>query len=112
MTLLSRDEILGCTKLPTKDLYIKEWGGTVRIKAFTAASRGKFEEACSGNNQVNIRAHLAAAVIVDEKDNPMFTVTDINKLSKLSAKALDLVVNAAAELNGLGDDEVEALAKN
>lgn len=114
--LLSRSEILKSSDLPTKDVPVPEWGGTVRVRSMTAADRDAFEEAYRQAKQseepVNLRARYAAACIVDEKGKPIFVEADIEALGAKSALALDRVFEAISSLNKLSDSDVEEAAKN
>ena len=118
-TLLTRDEILGASDIKTEDVHVPEWGGTVRVKGLTAAQRDRFENASISQrgrsvdlNLANIRARLAAMSIVDETGATIFTDADIRALGDKSAAALDRVFEACSRLNGIGEDDIEELAKN
>ena len=41
MSLLSAAEILAADDLPTEDVEVSEWNGTVRVRALTGAERDK-----------------------------------------------------------------------
>jgi hypothetical protein len=60
----------------------------------------------------NMRAKLAARVIVDSELEPVFTQQDVAALGELSAAALDRVFEVASRLSGLNQDAVEEKAKN
>ncbi|HEY4546660.1 MAG TPA: hypothetical protein VIG90_09580 [Pedomonas sp.] len=115
--ILTRDDILGADDLPTKDVQIPEWGGgTVRVRTMAAAERDEFEAAYARARQagapINLRARYAAACIVDEQGQPIFTEADVEKLGRKSADALDRVFGAISDLNKLGAGDVEEAAKN
>lgn len=114
--LLSRSEILKADDLPTKDVEVPEWGGTVRVRSMTAAARDALEEAYRqarrDGEPVSLRALYAQACIVDENGNPVFVEADIEALGKKSADALDRVYEAIVSLNKLAPEHVEEAAKN
>ena len=114
--LLSRDQILDQEDLKTEIIDVPEWGGKVKIQGMTAFARDRFESSLvgknGGTNLVNIRAKLAAASIVDDAGELMFSEKDIEKLGKKSASALQRVFNCSQKLNGISDGDVEELAKN
>lgn len=119
LTLLTRDAILGASDIQSEDVHVPEWGGTVRVRGLTAAQRDAFEAASvTGNgkrrdvNLANIRARLVALSIVDENGGRVFNPGDVAALGEKSAGALDRVFNVASRLSGIGDADIEELAKN
>ena len=114
--LLNREAILKANDLPTRDVSVPEWGGTVRVRSLTAADREQIETAFVDANEageaLNGRARYAAAAIIGDDGAALFTVDDVNALAMKSAAALDRVHKAVADLNRLGEDGVEAAAKN
>ena len=113
--MLKRDDILNAKDIDVQSVDVPEWGGEVGVKALTGTERDKFEQSILDGKKVNlncIRAKLCAAVICDDKGKRLFTDADIVQLGKKSAKALNRVFEKAQEMNGLGPDDVEDLAKN
>ncbi len=52
--MLSRDQILGASDLPTETVDVPEWGGQVIVRSMTGAERDRFELSLySGNGRVN-----------------------------------------------------------
>lgn len=118
MSLLSREAILGAQDLPTKDVPVPEWGGTVRIRSLTAKDRDAIETAIFTARQEglvapdNVRARYASACIVDEKGAPLFTADDVEALGQKSATALNRVYDAVLSHNAIAEGDVEELAGN
>ena len=117
MALLTRKAILAASDLPSREVAVPEWGGEVMVRGMTAYDRDVYEltlrdQRESGVPIGNIRAHFAAACIVDEKGEPMFSVEDVEALGRKSAAALDRVFSAVVELNALQPGDIEELAKN
>lgn len=117
--LLTREQILQAQDLPTEDVDVKEWGGTVRVRALTGMERDSFEQSIveqkgkgTRMNIRNIRAKLVALTVVDEEGNRVFSDTDVQALGKKSAAALDRVFEVAQRLSGLKPEDVDELAKN
>lgn len=116
--LLSREQILGAEDLGTTDVEVPEWGGTVRVRGLSGAERDAFEASMveiRGNSRKvrleNIRARLVALATVDENGERLFSDKDVEELGKKSGVALDRVWEAARNLSGLSDDDVEELAE-
>lgn len=116
MAILSRDQILKAEDTQTETVSVPEWGGEVIVRTMTGHARDRFESQIVGKNggtdMNNIRAKLAAATIVDDKGELLFSENDVAKLGKKSAAALDRVFVAAQRLNRISDSDVEELAKN
>lgn len=118
MSLLTRDQILKAADLPTRPVAVPAWGGTVLVRSMTAAERDAFEADLLAARQAgqvtpgNIRARFAAACIVDDSGQPLFTPADVEALGRKSAAALDAVYQAIVAHNALSDSDIEDLAKN
>lgn len=121
MTLLSKAQILQATDLPTEDVEVPEWGGTVRVRAFSGAARDAFEQAmlktdAAGKRSTdfsNMRARLVAMCLIDvETGERMFEDHEVALLGAKSAAALERVFSACQRLNGMSADAVEGAAKN
>lgn len=119
MARLTRDEILKALDLPTEELEVPEWGGSVLVRGMTGTERDAFEvEIVSMHGKKaelqreNIRAKLVARCIVDDEGKRVFTDADVEKLGQKSASALDRVFEVAQRLSGLTKGDVEALEKN
>ena len=117
--LLTRDAILQADDLPTEDVEVPEWGGTVRVRGLTGAERDAFEASIVEQrgkkthfNMVNLRARLVALSVVDEDGKRVFSDSDVKALGHKSAVALQRVFKAAQRLSGLTAEDVEELAKN
>lgn len=120
--LLSRDQILSAeSAMPSEIVSVPEWGGDVKVVGMTGLERDAFEAARqqpSGPggktkaNLTNIRAALVAASVRGEDGKPLFTAADISSLGLKSGKALDRIASVAMRLNGMTQEDVEALEKN
>ena len=119
MTLLTKSAILAANDLKSQDIDVPEWGGAVRVRAFTGRERDAFEASMvrgDGKDRkvdlTNMRARLVALSVVDEAGQRVFTDDEVDLLGAKSGAALDRVFAAAQELNGLSGADVEALTKN
>lgn len=119
MALLGRNQILDAKDLTTEDVPVPEWGGEVRIRMLTGEERDAFEasmvelkkDGSAKANRENVRARLLVLCIVNEQGEQMFNRADIKLLGRKSAKALERVINAANELNGISEKDIEDLAE-
>jgi hypothetical protein len=115
---LDRDAILKAAALRTEDVPVPEWGGSVLVRELRGRERDEWEGSLAvqrGSQMVpdtaNMRAKLAARVIVGEDLEPLFTQQDVAALGELSAAALDRVFDVASRLSGLGQGAVEEAGK-
>ena len=118
MGALTREAILAAQDLPSKPVDVPEWGGQVFVRSMTGAERDQYEQAMIASrgpdgkiNIANVRARLVAFCAVDENGKRLFADADLEALGAKSAAALDRVFAAASALNGIGQQDVEALGE-
>lgn len=120
MNRLNRAAILTAQDAQYEDVEVPEWGGTVRIKAISAAERERWEQLVAFDKSGKPSAHLedsAAKLLIfaavdAETGERMFTEADIAELTKKNGKVMTRLWQAAARLNGLGGAAVKELEKN
>jgi hypothetical protein len=117
--LLGRDAILKATALPTEDVYVPFWGGTVRLRGLTGKGRDEYEasnmvwrDGRAYPDTANTRAKLVARCAVDEEGEPLFTQQDADALGELPGRELNLLWERALALSGLTEEDAEELAGN
>lgn len=114
--------MLAADDLETRDLYIPEWEGWVRICTLTGAEKDELEVGmvlATTNGKVgetkridNIRARFVAAAVVDEEGRKLYSAGDVEALGKKSARPLSRIFTAVQDMNGISDDDVEEMEKN
>lgn len=117
MALLSKNEILQADDRKTVKVPVPEWGGDVLVRSLSGRERDEFEQSTikqKGNKQEqnfdNFRARFVALCVVDEKGERLFaTRQEVAMLGNKSVAALQRVFNAAQELNGMSEADVEEL---
>jgi len=116
---LTKSDILKADDLKMEEVEIPEWNGSVFVTELTGDARDEFEqylaqleEKRQEGNFMHLRAALAAATIVDEKKERMFTFNEIKQLGKKNGKALDRIFEAANKLNKVFGTERESVEKN
>lgn len=117
--MLTKEQILKADDLKFEEIDVPEWGGKVRIKTLKGSERDSFEDSITESkgrdttvNMRNLRAKLCALTIVDGNGDRVFNERDIPLLGKKSAKVLDRIFSVAQELSGIGEKDIETLAKN
>jgi len=118
MAILNKDLILAADDMKTTDVDVPEWGGTVRLRTLTGGERDKFESdsidqrgKSNKMNLINLRARLVALCAVDETGKRMFGDNEVSKIGAKSAAVLDRLFQAAQELNGMTQKDVEELTE-
>lgn len=118
--ILNKDQILEANDLKTETVDVLEWGGSVLVRSLTGTDRDAFEasmitvspDGTRKPNMNNMRAKLVALTVVDEAGRLVFDVSDVDRLARKSAAALERVFMAAQRINGIGVDAQEDIAKN
>lgn len=125
MAILNKDQILGINDMTTVDVEVPEWTpegaeevATVRLRTLTGGERDKFEsdsiDQRGKNNKmnlVNLRARLVALCAVDESGQRLFGDKEVTQLGAKRASVLDKLFQAAQELNGMTQKDVEELSE-
>jgi len=110
---LNKHQIFANDDLSEQFVDMPEWGGKVKIKAFSAREQLEmidFIEKEPSEIQVAIKFIILSCV--DEHNNKLFTEDDIDNLMKKKAMHLAELANKIATLNKQDGDAVEDLAKN
>ena len=114
---LTRDQILAATSLPKRE--VSAYGGVCLVWGLSGTERDAFEAATIKGkgknvqaNLENFRARLVAETVRDENGIRIFTPADVIALGKTSAAELAKLYDAAAELSGISEADVDELTKN
>lgn len=104
--ILSADELLGLTTLPTVEVEIPELDGVIKVRGLRKA-----EQVSIRNAAIKPNGELDASVV--EKQmlllgivEPAFAPEDVEKLQQLSAGVYDRILLEIAELSGSTDAAV------
>lgn len=117
---LTAQQILDATDIETREIDVPEWGGTVLVKGLSGAERDAYEASVrqfdnDGNphmNLANARARLVARALVDDEGTRLFTDKQAGELGRKSAVVLERLFQAASEMSGLSESDVEEMAGN
>jgi hypothetical protein len=105
------DRVLAA-KLKTEDLFVPQWGETVRVREFNAGERVDFvKDAQSQTRLATVRA-VIACTLDPENDNPIFERAHVDMLVTKSAAAVELIGEKILKLSGILKDAAEELEKN
>jgi hypothetical protein len=104
MTYLTRDAIFAAPDLPTEDVEVPEWGGTVRLRGLSGTARDEYEKAKFEGNP-NLRAKFMSLCIIDDHGTPVFTDVDVARLGQKSSAAFERLLPVALRLSGMSADD-------
>ena len=107
--------IVGPAKLQGTDLHVPDLraGFSYVLAALSAQGTSTISGASLlDRGYENFRAKLAAACIVDEEGNRLFSEKDVAALGRKSAAALDRVATAAQRISAMSQEDVDELAGN
>lgn len=109
MAILNRDAILGARDLPTKEVPVPEWGGSVYVRPLSVAEAEHLMTLGEGKSY---QVTLAAQTICDADGNRVFTNEDVEALMKKSAMAITRIVVAVQAISALSVKEAEDVQGN
>jgi hypothetical protein len=117
---LTKDQILAADDMGLLKVEVPEWGGEVYIRVFMVGERDSYERmvqlsrlsAGGGVLPVNGRSELLWRVLCDEKGSLMFSVDDVEVLSKKSGAVMGRLFDMAMKHNYLREEDVQQLGKS
>lgn len=105
-------DILAIDDLPRAPVEIPEWGSPpLFVRSITAAERGQFEDVLKTSRR-DAFAWFAAFTLVDSDGRRVFCDDDVPRLGGKSSSAIMRIVEAAAKVNAMRSQDMEALEKN
>lgn len=116
MALLGKDALLQRPSLPTEDVELPSFGGSVRVRAWLGTDKDDFEQfnRNAANDLHLFRASAVAASCVDADGVRLFNMNgDVQKISETwPAVDIDKVWDATSRLNKIGQQGLEDAEKN
>lgn len=112
MTYLTRDQILEVQDIEYKEVFVKEWNGTARIRSLTAQEREEYDSwifTVKKLDATTSRARLLSMAIVDNDGNPIFTVNDIQALARKNSKIVVRLSYIAQKLSGMTPGAIQEI---
>lgn len=115
MTLLSKSDILAVDDLPTEEVKVPEWGGTVRVRGMSGIERDAYEASQVAMRQAgkppelrlaNFRSKLIVRCLIDDAGKRLFADTDAAELGRKSGKVVDRLFDVCRKLSGMTDEAV------
>lgn len=113
--IVDPDELLGLQdRSPPTPFFVKAWGRTILLRDPSAADRDEWDiyQMTNKGQPVAWRAKVAQMLIVNEKDERIFSERHIPALGAKDADAIHEIWNEGTKRLAIGEDEVEELEKN
>lgn len=117
-----REQILAQPDLAQVAVDLSEFwpglDGQLYVRKMSATERSSYElsmdfsDEGTPRDRLNIQTKLAVRTLVTEDGQRIFGDDDLDLLADKNAEALQVIFEAAAEVNGLTKDSVRALEKN
>ena len=114
MGYLTKDQILNANDLQKKKVNVPEWGGDLYVYEFDGSDRDKLEafiaskKVDSQYSTEKYRSKVLSLSLKDDSGNFLFSDGDLEDLNKKSSQVINRLFDIAQELNGLGEESVEA----
>ena len=109
-----RDAIFSASDIKNDDVFIPEWGVTVRLRTLSALERTRLVEGRTDASKVDIGrmyANIVIATVYDPTTNePIFTPADREAIMAKSGAVIDRIAQRALASSGLGEEAVDAQA--
>jgi hypothetical protein len=112
--MLSREELLSRPALPTATVDLKEFGGSVKVRALYGNEKDEFSALLKDKKGDGLlKACTVAFFALGDDGQRLFTNEDVATiLSAWPDSALDAVWEKVAPLVGYGEKGIEAAEKN
>lgn len=117
MALIKFDDVLKVEDIPTVDIPVPEWGGSVRVKHWTKSQRDEFARRNSGDksedDKKKTQEWLICLLAINEDGTPWCTPEMFKELDKKNPKGVDAIVNGIIKLvSPVTEEDVKAAEKN
>jgi len=111
--VLSRADILALNDCKTKEVPVKEWGGSVKIKVMNGLERDAFEKyLAEDHGSIHFATKLLSLALIDDDGKPLFTHEDMNALAEKNGIVLQELSKEILQFNGLTAESLEVAEKN
>ena len=107
-------DFFGLNGLPFEDIHVPEFGEEMvaRVKALDALRGYIVASAVYDKGTEYTRAAYVAGCVVDENDQPVFSLEDIDRLMKMDWNLIRRLSDAAFRVNGIRTGDREETEQN
>lgn len=113
--LLTKEKTAQSPSLPHEDIDVPEFGGSMRLRAWTGAEYDEFGKAIKDvtYDGAMYAAAIAASAVGDDGEKLFDVSVDIDRVSRMFLKTtLERAYDVIRRMNKLGKEGVEGAAKN
>ena len=111
-----RTLILNANDKNLSEIHVPEWGVNLWLRGWSGKERAAFQQAYSqaktDEEVANLSGLVVALTVCNDQGQRIFQIEDVELLNEKSATALDRVVNAALQHNGITKTAIEDAKKN
>lgn len=100
--VLTVEEILAAPDLNEIEVEVPEWGGTVKVREMTKAAQQRLRQQATVNGELD-PDRLQILMLAECLAEPKITIEQAEQLWNKSAAAVDKVLYAIIDVNGLSD---------
>lgn len=109
---LSMEDILTADDLTVRDVEVPEWGGTVKVRAFTKRQQIEIRRSAQASmqgDQIDVD-EFERQVFLAGMVEPEVNADQYNLLMERNAQALDRITRAILEINGMAEETEKQVA--
>jgi len=103
LKLLSVEDILSVDDLPEQVIDVPEWGGQVRVKAFSKARELAIRNEAGGVDGLD-NEKFEMLLFVYGVIDPVFTSEQVGLLKEKNGRVIDRVITRIMEMSGLTEE--------
>lgn len=114
MADLTADAILSANDLHLVPVNVKEWGGCVYIRVCSVGEMESYQREFAEKKESmdNWRPKFLVRCLCDKEGNQLFSMSQVEALSKKSVKVMAKLFDLAMKHNAVTEADIEELAKN
>lgn len=113
-----REKILSTEDIPSREVFVPNWGVTVLVKGLSAGERidltqAAVDQVTGSVNLSTVYPDIVVSCCFDpETGEPIFQESDKQDIMKKSSKAIEMLASAGLELSGIGEGSADEAGKD
>ena len=113
-----REKILSTEDIPSREVFVPNWGVTILVKGLSAGERidltqAAVDQVTGSVNLSTVYPDIVVSCCFDpETGEPIFQESDKQDIMKKSSKAIEMLASAGLELSGIGEGSADEAGKD